>query len=157
MSNLTHIDENGRARMVDVSDKAVTRRAAKAQAVVTMSADALAKVRDNAIGKGDVLTVAQIAGIQAAKRTDELIPLCHGLPLSHVGVEFSFGDNSVRITAEVVTSAKTGVEMEALTAATVAALTIYDMVKALDRTIRIDEIHLLEKTGGRTGDFQWKD
>jgi len=157
MSNLTHIDENGRARMVDVSDKAVTRRAAKAQAVVTMSADALAKVRDNAIGKGDVLTVAQIAGIQAAKRTDELIPLCHGLPLSHVGVEFSFGDNSVRITAEAVTSAKTGVEMEALTAATVAALTIYDMVKASDRTIRIDEIHLLEKTGGRTGDFQWKD
>ena len=143
--------------MVDVSDKPVTRRAAKAQAIVTMSSAALARVRENAVSKGDVLAVAQIAGIQAAKRTDELIPLCHGLPLSHVGVEFSFGDGAVKITAEAITSARTGVEMEALTAATVAALTIYDMVKAMDRTIRIDGIHLLEKTGGRTGDFRWQE
>jgi len=157
MTDLTHIDEHGRARMVDVSDKPATRRIAKAQAVVSMSASALMKVRDNAIGKGDVLTVAQIAGIQAAKRTDQLIPLCHGLPLSHIGIEFAFGDTGITIIAEAITTAQTGVEMEALTAASIAALAIYDMVKAVDRTIRIDAIHLLQKTGGRTGDFQWQE
>lgn len=156
MSELTHIDGNGNARMVDVGDKPATRRTASAQAVVTMTAEALELIRTNALGKGDALAVARIAGIQAAKRTDELIPLCHGLPLSHVGVDFTFEERALAIVATASTVSQTGVEMEALTAATVAALTVYDMAKAVDRSMRIDAIHLLSKTGGRSGDFKWE-
>lgn len=156
MPDLTHLDQNGNARMVDVGSKPVTRREARAQAIVSMSPEALEKIRENSLSKGDALGVARIAGIQAAKRTDELIPLCHGLPLSHVGVDFEFNETSITIVTSASTNASTGVEMEALTAATVAALTIYDMTKAIDRTIRIDGVHLLSKTGGRSGDFVWQ-
>jgi cyclic pyranopterin phosphate synthase len=155
MTELTHLDSSGRATMVDVSEKAVTRREAKARAVVTMAPDALEKIRENALAKGDALVVARIAAIQAAKRTDELIPLCHGLPLASVGVEFEFGSETLTITTTAVTTAQTGVEMEALTAASVAALTIYDMAKAVDRTMHIDGIRLLAKSGGRSGDYRW--
>lgn len=156
MHELTHIDNDGNARMVDVGDKPATRRTASAQAVVTMTAEALDLIRKNALGKGDALAVARIAGIQAAKRTDELIPLCHGLPLAHVGVDFTFEERALAIVATASTVSQTGVEMEALTAATMAALTIYDMAKAVDRSMRIDEIHLISKTGGRSGDFKWE-
>jgi len=156
MSNLTHIDEHGQAQMVDVSDKAATRRVATAQAVVIMSANALAQIRDNSLAKGDALAVARVAGILAAKRVDEVIPLCHTLPLSEVKVEFEFGDGQLIIRTLAATVAQTGVEMEALTAATVAALTIYDMAKAVDKRIIIGDVHLVSKTGGKSGDFQWE-
>ena len=153
--DLTHLDEHGNARMVDVGAKAVTERTAVAQAVVRMSrATADAVVRGDA-PKGDVLGTARIAGIQAAKRTDELIPLCHSLPLSYVGVEFDVdaASGTLTLTAEARTAAKTGVEMEALTAASVAALTIYDMVKGLEKGVEIGEIVLVRKTGGKSGDW----
>jgi cyclic pyranopterin phosphate synthase len=149
---LTHYNAQGEASMVDVSEKAVSKRSATAQAFVLMSAKVMEALPANQ--KGDPLQVARIAGIMAAKKTAELIPLCHQLPLSHVGVEFSIEDEGVRITASASTTAQTGVEMEALTAAAVAALTIYDMTKALDKAIEIREIRLLEKTGGKSGDFR---
>jgi cyclic pyranopterin phosphate synthase len=149
---LTHYNAQGEASMVDVSEKAVSKRTATAQAFVLMSAAVIAALPGNR--KGDPLQVARIAGIMAAKKTAELIPLCHQLPLSHVSVEFSIEDEGVRITASASTTAQTGVEMEALTAAAVAALTIYDMTKALDKAIEIREIRLLEKTGGKSGDFR---
>ena len=156
MTNLTHIDEAGHARMVDVSGKDVTRRVATAQAVVTMQPETLEKIRQNALAKGDALGVARVAGVLAAKRTDELIPLCHSLPLSDVSVDFEFGEHMLTIRTSATTLAQTGVEMEALTAATVAALTVYDMAKAVDKRMTIESVHLVSKTGGKSGDFLWE-
>ena len=155
MTDLTHIDAAGKARMVDVSGKEVTKRTATAQAVVTMRPETLEKIRQNALAKGDALGVARVAGVLAAKRTDELIPLCHSLPMSDVSVDFEFGDGRIVIKTSATTLAQTGVEMEALTAATVAALTVYDMAKAVDKRMTIEDVHLVSKTGGKSGDFQW--
>jgi cyclic pyranopterin phosphate synthase len=155
MTDLTHIDAAGKARMVDVSGKEVTKRTATAQAVVTMRPETLDKIRQNALAKGDALGVARVAGVLAAKRTDELIPLCHSLPMSDVSVDFEFGDGRIVIKTSATTLAQTGVEMEALTAATVAALTVYDMAKAVDKRMTIEDVHLVSKTGGKSGDFQW--
>jgi cyclic pyranopterin phosphate synthase len=153
MSNsLSHYDEQGRASMVDVSGKASTKRTATAQAFVRMNARVLSALPDNP--KGNPLEVARIAGIQAAKRTSDLIPLCHPLPLSHADVSCTLEKDGVRIEATASTNAQTGVEMEALTAAAVAALTVYDMTKALDKGISIENIVLLEKTGGKSGDYR---
>ncbi len=156
MSDLTHVDEAGRARMVDVGDKPVTRRVAVAEAQVRMQSGTLAKIRANDHAKGDVLGVARIAGIQGAKRCDELIPLCHSLPLDDVDVEFELDDDlpGVRIVTTARVSARTGVEMEAMTAATVAALTIYDMCKGVDRAMEIGSLRLLRKEGGRSGTWE---
>ena len=153
---LTHLDEAGRARMVDVGGKDVTARRALARAVVRMAPATAAAVRDGDAPKGDVLGPARIAGIQAAKRTWELIPLCHQLPLSFVDVAAEVDANAgcVVVTAEARTSAQTGVEMEALTAASVAALTVYDMVKGLEKGVTIEHLALLEKSGGRSGDWR---
>ena len=151
MNDLTHLDEQGRARMVDVSGKQVTDRRAVARAAVRMSAETAAAVAAGDAPKGDVLGTARIAGIQAAKRTAELIPLCHPLALAFVGVDaqVDVAAGVVAITAEARTSGPTGVEMEALTAAAVAALTVYDMVKGLERGVQIAELVLVEKTGGK--------
>jgi cyclic pyranopterin monophosphate synthase len=146
---LTHLDESGRARMVDVGAKDVTDRRAVARAVVRMSADTAAAVARGDAPKGDVISTARIAGIQAAKQTSALIPLCHPLPLSFADVRIDVRDGLVEIEAEARTKAQTGVEMEALTAASVAALTVYDMVKGLERGVEIAEIMLIEKSGGR--------
>ncbi len=180
MSQLTHVDEQGRARMVDVGGKPDTRRVAVARGRVLMKRETLTLIRQNALGKGDALAAARIAGIMAAKKTSELIPLCHPLLLTHIGVEFKLDETAgadteqdvvgtsqpagpspaagaspaaVEITATVETTGKTGVEMEALTAVTVAALTIYDMGKAVDRAMRLTDIRLLEKHGGKSGDI----
>jgi cyclic pyranopterin phosphate synthase len=151
---LTHLDESGQARMVDVGRKADTERVAVARGEVLMRANTLDLIRAGAIKKGDVLAVAQIAGVMAAKRTSELIPLCHPLPLTQVVVSLELDAElpGVKITATVRTVGKTGVEMEALTAVSVAALTIYDMAKAAEKTMRIQNIRLVEKHGGRSGD-----
>jgi cyclic pyranopterin phosphate synthase len=149
VSELSHLDAAGRARMVDVGAKAVSDRRAVARAVVRMSAETATAVRGGDAPKGDVVSTARIAGIQAAKRTAELIPLCHPLALTFVDVRIEVGDEEVAIESEARTSAQTGVEMEALTAASVAALTVYDMVKGLERGVEIAEVFLLEKSGGR--------
>ena len=156
MTELTHTDDEGRARMVDVSTKQPSDRTAVASGAIRMSASTLDTIRANGLKKGDVLAVARVAGIMAAKRTSDLIPLCHSLALTDVGVEFSFDDSlpGIRVTAQARTLERTGVEMEALTAASVALLTIYDMAKALDRGMMITAIGLLEKKGGASGD--WK-
>lgn len=154
MTRLTHLDESGAARMVDVSAKAATAREAVATGIVTMSAEALAAIHDGRVPKGDVLAVARIAGIQAAKRTSDLIPLCHPLGLSSVAVDFERLDNGLRATATARTSGQTGVEMEAMTAAAVALLTVYDMAKAIDKAMIIGEIRLLSKSGGKSGDWR---
>ena len=156
MAELTHLDDAGRARMVDVGGKDVTARRALARARVRMSAATAAAVRDGDAPKGDVLGPARIAGIQAAKRTWELIPLCHQLPLSFVDVtaEIDVDAGRVVLTAEARTTAQTGVEMEALTAASVAALTVYDMVKGLEKDVTIEQVALLEKSGGRSGEWR---
>ncbi|HUJ34160.1 MAG TPA: cyclic pyranopterin monophosphate synthase MoaC [Solirubrobacteraceae bacterium] len=153
MSDLTHLDSSGRARMVDVGGKAVSERRAVARAVVRVSPETARKVAAGDAPKGDVLGVARIAGIQAAKRTADLIPLCHPLPLAFAGVEASVDRQAGEITlvAEARTTGQTGVEMEAMTAASVAALTVYDMVKGLERGAEIAEVVLLEKSGGRSG------
>jgi cyclic pyranopterin monophosphate synthase len=151
MNKLSHYDSAGSPRMVDVSAKSETRRVARAHAFVRIAAAALEKLPENP--KGNPLEVARIAGITAAKRTAELIPLCHSLPLSHADVEVTVEEGGVRIVTTASTTAQTGVEMEALTAASVAALTVYDMLKALDKRIEIQDIYLLEKTGGKSGDF----
>ncbi|MFP5249546.1 MAG: cyclic pyranopterin monophosphate synthase MoaC [Acidobacteriota bacterium] len=148
---LSHFDEAGQARMVDVSAKEKTRRTATASAFVELSAAVLAALPANP--KGDPLQVARIAGIQAAKRTSELIPMCHPLPLTHVDVEAEIAAGGVRIRATAATTGPTGVEMEALTAAAVAALTVYDMTKALDKGIVIREVRLEAKSGGKSGDY----
>ena len=142
--DLSHVDESGEVRMVDVGAKPVSRRRAVARAEVRMAAETARRLRE--LPKGDALTTAQLAGIMAAKRTSELIPLCHPLPLSHVEVTLEVGEESVAITASAETDARTGVEMEALTAASVAALTVYDMAKAIDKGMRIAEVVLVEKT-----------
>ncbi len=154
-AKLTHIDRSGRARMVDVSAKADSAREATAKGSVYMAAETLALITSGKAAKGDVLTTAQIAGIMAAKRTHELIPLCHPLPLTdiEVSLEPDEGRSAVDIAATVRTTAKTGVEMEALTAVSVAALTVYDMLKAAQRDIRIGDIRLVRKTGGRSGEI----
>jgi cyclic pyranopterin monophosphate synthase len=154
MSKLTHIDEQGRARMVDTSEKAITSRRAVASARVLMSAATVAAIRDHTTPKGDPLETARLAGIVAAKRTPELIPLCHTLPLTHVDVRAQVKDDGVHLEAEVTTRAQTGVEMEALTAVAVAALTVYDMCKALDKAMTISDVRLEVKTGGKSGDYQ---
>ena len=146
MSGLTHIDESGAARMVDVGGKALSHREAVARGFVGMSAETVRLVRSARITKGDVLAVARVAGILAAKRTCELIPLCHQIPLSHVAVDFECRDTGIEISAIARTTAVTGVEMEALTAVAVAALTIYDMCKAADKSMRLEEIGLVTKT-----------
>ena len=153
MSDLTHLDSAGRARMVDVGEKPATERRAVARAVVRVSSQTARAVLVGNAPKGDVLGVARIAGIQAAKRTAELIPLCHPLPLSFVGVEGSIDADAgtITLTAEARTTGPTGVEMEAMTAASVAALTVYDMVKGMERGAEIAEVVLLEKSGGRSG------
>jgi cyclic pyranopterin phosphate synthase len=151
---LSHVDSSGRVRMVDVGGKAVTDREAVARGSVAMSAEARRLIRTGAVKKGDPLQAARLAGIMAAKRTSELIPLCHPLPLSHVAVELTPTRTGYTIDARVRTSAQTGVEMEALTAVAVAALTIYDMLKAVDKAMEIGDIRLIEKRGGRSG--EWK-
>ncbi len=154
MSKLTHLDEAGRARMVDVGGKPETERLAVARGEVKMQKATFDLVRSGDLKKGDVLTVAQVAGIAAAKRTSDLIPLCHPLPLSHVAVELVLDEDlpGVVITAAVKTTGRTGVEMEALTAVTVAALTVYDMAKSAERTMTIQNVRLVEKRGGQSGD-----
>lgn len=154
MSRLTHLDETGAAHMVDVGGKAVTAREAIATGRITMSAEAAAAIREGAVKKGDVLATARIAGIMAAKKTAELIPLCHPLPLTRVAVDLVPDETGVTVTATAATDAKTGVEMEALTAVNVALLTIYDMAKAIDKAMVIGDVRLLSKTGGKSGD--WK-
>jgi len=152
MKKLSHYDEAGRARMVDVSAKSPTARTARAEALVRMEPEVLRALGRNP--KGDPLEVARIAGIQAAKRTAELIPMCHPLPLTHADVAVEVEARGVRIESSVSTTAQTGVEMEALTAAAVAALTVYDMTKALDKSITIEKVRLLEKTGGKSGHYR---
>jgi cyclic pyranopterin phosphate synthase len=155
MSKLTHLDDAGAARMVDISDKGVTEREASAQATITLSAEAFTAVADGSAKKGDVLAAARIAGIMAAKKTSELIPLCHPITLARVSVDFmpDASSRAIRIVAAAKTTGQTGVEMEALTAASIAALTIYDMVKAIDKGAIIADVRLLAKSGGKSGDY----
>jgi cyclic pyranopterin phosphate synthase len=152
---LSHLDEQGRARMVDVSGKPVTRRISVARGSVRMLPETLARIAAGNLPKGDVLATARLAGIQAAKRTDEWIPLCHSLPLDAVEIELSSdpGGSCVRIEARVTVHARTGVEMEALVAVAAAGLTIYDMCKAIDRGMCVEDVHLVRKSGGQSGDF----
>jgi cyclic pyranopterin phosphate synthase len=158
---LTHLDEQGRARMVDVGAKAESERVAVARGRVTMQPETLDAIQAGTVSKGDVLTVAQIAGIQAAKRTHELVPMCHPLLLTHVSVELEPGGAEgqawIDVEAMVRCTGKTGVEMEALTAVSIAALTVYDMCKAADRAMRITDVHLARKSGGRSGDWKTED
>lgn len=155
MKKLTHLDETGRPRMVDVTGKPDTHRRAVAKGLVRMQPATFTRLQDGQIAKGDVLTVAQLAGITAAKKTPDLIPLCHPILIDSVGIEFNLDEenSTVEITATVESTGKTGVEMEALTAAAVTALTIYDMCKAIDRGIRIENIRLIKKSGGKSGDI----
>jgi cyclic pyranopterin phosphate synthase len=158
MAELTHFDEHGASRMVDTSDKPETLRQARASGQVHMAPATLVMIRQRALGKGDVLEVARLAGIMAAKRTGELIPLCHPLPITFVTVDFRFeGDALLHIEATVRVFGRTGVEMEALTAVSVAALTVYDMCKAVDRSMSLEQIRLEEKSGGRSGTFRRAD
>lgn len=152
-AKLTHVRDDGSAHMVDVSEKAVTARAATAQSVLRTRPDVLALIAEGDLPKGDALAVARIAGIMAAKQTSSLIPLCHPLPLSKVTVDFVPSGDAVTVTATVKTTAVTGVEMEALTAASVAALTLYDMIKAVDKHAVVTDIRVLEKSGGKSGDW----
>ena len=154
MSGLTHFDATGQARMVDVSAKPETARTATARARVVMEPATLALVRDGTAAKGDVLGTARLAGIMAAKRTADLIPLCHPLPISAVTVALNAASHAVEIEATVRTAGRTGVEMEALTAASVAALTVYDMCKAVDRAMRIEDLRVVHKAGGKSGEFR---
>ncbi len=152
MNSLSHFDDSGAVRMVDVTDKKPTYRTARAHAFVKLSPEVIRKLPDNP--KGNPLEVARIAGISGAKRTSELIPLCHPLMLTNVDVRIELGDEGAEIHTEVATTAATGVEMEALTAASIAALTIYDMTKALDKSIEISDVYLLEKKGGKSGSYR---
>jgi cyclic pyranopterin phosphate synthase len=152
---LTHLDEKGRAKMVDVSSKDVTSRRATAEGRVRMLPETLARIFEGDLPKGDVLSVARVAGVMAAKRTSELIPLCHPLPIESVEVSFDKeADGVLRIECSIGVTAKTGAEMEALTGVSVAGLTVYDMCKAVDRGMQIDEVRLLEKSGGKSGDYR---
>ena len=154
MNHLTHLDAAGNARMVDVGGKAETQRVAVASGRIRMSAAALNAIRDGNAPKGDVLAAARIAGIMAAKKTANLIPLCHPLALTSVTLDFAFEDGAVRATATASLTGRTGVEMEALTGTSVALLTIYDMAKALDKTMVIEDLRLIEKRGGKSGDWR---
>ena len=154
MADLTHLDAAGHARMVDVGGKAATQRVAVASGRITMNAAALTAIRDGTVPKGDVLAAARIAGIMAAKKTADLIPLCHPLALDAVTVDFAVEADAVRVTATASLTGKTGVEMEALTAASVALLTVYDMAKAVDKAMVIDGVRLIEKRGGKSGDWR---
>ncbi len=153
---LSHVDDKGQARMVDVTDKAATRRVARAVGTIKLGAEALSALQENRAAKGDVLGAARLAGIMAAKKTPELIPLCHPLPISSVKVDLDVNEaeSSVEVTAEAKTTAVTGVEMEALTAASVALLTVYDMLKAVDKSMVIGPIRLVYKSGGKSGVYQ---
>lgn len=151
--SLTHLDETGAARMVDVGDKSTTRRRAVATATITTTPEVIALIAEAGLPKGDALPVARIAAVMGAKRTSDLIPLCHPLPLTGVDVDFILTDSAVTVTAAVKTVSVTGVEMEALTAVSVAALTIFDMIKAVDNRAVIGDIKVLEKTGGKSGDW----
>lgn len=154
MNKLTHVDENGKARMVDISQKSVTERVAVASGKVTMQASTMTLIKEDGIKKGDVLAVARVAGIMASKRTSDLIPLCHPIPITSVTLDFEFESETVLgIRAEVKTTHSTGVEMEALTAVSIAALTVYDMCKSVDRGIEIGDIRLEHKSGGNSGVF----
>ena len=156
MSDFSHFDEAGNARMVDVSDKAETERVATAQGRIVMKPETLTLIRTGGVKKGDVLQVARLAGIMAAKRTSELIPLCHPLPLTSIAVDLVADDtaNAIDITATIKLKGRTGVEMEALTAVSVAALTVYDMCKAVDRGMIISDVRLIQKSGGKSGTFE---
>jgi cyclic pyranopterin monophosphate synthase len=156
MGDLSHVDSTGRARMVDVSDKAVTARYARATGIIRMKPETLDAIRRNSVAKGDVLTVAQVAGVMAAKRTAELIPLCHSLPLSDIQVHLTMDEAipGVRCEAIARTTAQTGVEMEAISAVSVSLITVYDMAKAIDREMMITDICLQEKSGGRSGSWR---
>jgi cyclic pyranopterin phosphate synthase len=153
MGEFSHFTADGASRMVDVGDKAVTRRMARAEGFVLMQPETMRSLQERNFSKGDVLEVARLAGIMATKRTSDLIPLCHVLPLEKVNIDFSFEASRVQVVVSVSTEAKTGVEMEALTAVAVACLTIYDMCKSVDREMEINTIRLLEKSGGRSGHF----
>jgi cyclic pyranopterin phosphate synthase len=158
MSELTHFDESGASRMVDTSAKPESLREARASGLVRMAPATLALIRDKKLAKGDVFEVARLAGIMAAKRTGDLIPLCHPLPITFAAVDFAFeGDDHLRIEATVRVFGRTGVEMEALTAVSVAALTVYDMCKSVDRVMSVERIRLEEKSGGRSGTFRRED
>jgi cyclic pyranopterin monophosphate synthase len=157
MAGFSHLDESGRARMVNITEKQSTLRVARAKGVVRMSAQTLAQVRNRSLAKGDPLETARIAGILAAKNTSQLIPLCHPLALTHVDVQCKILEQGIEIEASVTAEGKTGVEMEALAAVSVAGLTIYDMCKAVDRDIVVSEIRLIEKSGGRSGHYQRKE
>lgn len=154
MAELTHVDGDGRVRMVDVGDKRSSRRRAVATAELVVGERVVEAIRSGTTPKGDVLATARVAGIMAAKRTAELVPLCHPLPLDHVAVDLRIGSDRILIEATAATHAPTGVEMEALTAATVAGLTLYDMLKALSKDMVLGRIRLLEKSGGRSGDYR---
>ena len=154
MTKLTHLDDSGHARMVDIGGKAATQRVAIASGRIRMSALALAAIRDGDVPKGDVLAAARIAGIMAAKKTADLIPLCHPLALDAVTLDFAFEDGAVRATATASLTGKTGVEMEAMTATSIALLTIYDMAKALDKGMVIEGVRLIEKRGGKSGTWR---
>ena len=151
---LTHIDDDGRAHMVDVADKKDSKRMARARGFVNLSAETLSAIAEGRAKKGDVLAVAELAGIMAAKKTAELIPLCHPLPLTRVKLVLTPQNDGIAVEAEVGCTGKTGVEMEALTAVSVACLTVYDMVKAMEKSARIGPIELVEKSGGKSGDFK---
>ena len=153
MTELSHVDEQGRVRMVDTGNKQITSRRAVASAQVLMTSDTVAALRAHRTPKGDPLEAARLAGIMAAKRTSDLIPLCHPLPITHVDVHARVDDDGVSLEAEVSTNAQTGVEMEALTAVSVAALTVYDMCKALEKGMTITDVRLESKTGGKSGDY----
>ena len=155
MTQLSHLDEQGRARMVDVSEKATTRRRAEARCHLLCAAETLAAVRSGTVPKGNVISTAELAGVMAAKRTADLIPLCHPLALSHVAVTIALDDAlpGFLVQAEVSTTGQTGVEMEALTAVTISALTLFDMLKAIDKSMRIDAARVTAKSGGRSGDW----
>jgi molybdenum cofactor biosynthesis protein MoaC len=159
MKKLTHVNSHGKAEMVDVSSKDDSVRTASAAGKVNVPEEVFIKIKNNEVEKGDVLSIAKFAGIQAAKKTSELIPLCHNIPVSKVQVELKLNekDSSVEITSFAKTVAKTGIEMEALTAVSIAALTVYDMCKAIDKSINISGIRLLSKTGGKSGDYKAKD
>ncbi|HEV8228896.1 MAG TPA: cyclic pyranopterin monophosphate synthase MoaC [Candidatus Limnocylindria bacterium] len=153
-AKLTHVDARGEARMVDVGAKAVTERRATARGMLRLSKETIALVRDGRTPKGDVLATARLAGIMAAKRTSELIPLTHPLPITHAGVDLTIESDGIAIEATVATAARTGVEMEALTAVTVAGLTLYDMLKAVERGARLTDVRLVAKSGGRSGEYR---
>lgn len=152
--SLTHLSDSGAARMVDVGEKPVTRRTASAEAFVRCNSTLIKAIRESTLAKGDLLAVARLAGIMAAKRVDDLIPLCHTLPIEQASVDLAVDDTGVRIVARVATTAKTGIEMEAFAAAMVASLTVIDMGKALDKAMTVEKVRLLEKTGGKSGDYR---